>query len=247
MGTVLTYLIEPASTNATLLFIGVLLAFLAVCCMAASYHCKERLGSEKNAAAKYESMIYEEAGRPRRGSAESRAALAPVGGSQAGGLRFSQLISMLVLCGVLMGSWAPLAQAAMKGDHALNPYSHAFFFTVATAVTSIPAVCFLMQNSFDGSGPVTWEDATGHGRSALWAVFGGFIWTTGTVVNLVSSSEVSLAVSYSIGQSAPMVAALWGVCVWKEFEGAPTASWVYMGLMFALYFAAISCIALSST
>ena len=240
MGTLLTWLIEPASTDATLLFVGVVLAFLAVCCMAASYHYKgaaEEAQGHRRAEDKYEALSdVEQLRRPSPGPA---AAAAP--------FTFQQLLALLVLCGVLMGSWAPLAQAAMKGEHALNPYSHAFFFTVATAVTSIPVVLFLMQNSFDGTGPVTWADATGHGWSGLWACFGGFIWTTGTVINLVSSSEVSLAVSYSIGQSAPMVAACWGIFVWREFDGAPAASWVLLGLMFVFYFAAISCIAKSST
>ena len=75
----------------------------------------------------------------------------------------------------------------------------------------------------------------------------GMTETTGTVVNLVSSSEISLAVSYSIGQSAPMVAACRGIFVWREFAGAPAASWVLLGMMFAFYFAAISCIAVSSS
>lgn len=236
MGTVLTWLIEPASTDATLLFVGVLLAFTAVCCMALSYHFKGAAEAEEGSSgdpAKYEAMGDIE------GDAGSRLARASV-------FTFQQLLGLLVLCGVLMGSWAPLAQAAMEGANGLNSYTQAFFFTVASAVTSIPAVLFLMKNSFDGSGPVTWTDASGHGWSALWAVFGGFIWTSGTVINLVSSSQVSLAVSYSIGQSAPMVAACWGIFVWREFDGAPRASWVLLGLMFAFYFAAISCIAVSS-
>ena len=65
-------------------------------------------------------------------------------------------------------------------------------------------------------------------------------------VNLVSSSAVSLAVSYSIGQSAPMVAAAWGVFVFKEFSGAPLPSWVLLGAMFLFYCGAIACIAMSS-
>ena len=104
-----------------------------------------------------------------------------------------------------------------------------------------------MKKPFDGSPAVTWADSSGHGWSGVWAIFGGFVWTTGTVVNLVSSSQISLAVSYSIGQSAPMVAACWGIFVWREFAGAPAASWVLLGMMFAFYFAAISCIAVSSS
>ena len=34
---------------------------------------------------------------------------------------------------------------------------------------------------------------------------------------------------------APMVAALWGVLAWKEFEGAPRKAKMYLALMFVFY------------
>ena len=55
----------------------------------------------------------------------------------------------------------------------------------------------------------------------------------------------SQAVAYAIGQSAPLVAALWGVFYWREWDGAPRASWLLLGLMFAGYFGAVVTIALS--
>jgi len=52
-----------------------------------------------------------------------------------------------------------------------------------------------------------------------------------------------VAISYAIGQSAPMVAALWGVLVWKEFAGAGSRSKMYLALMFVFYALAILFIA----
>ena len=66
-------------------------------------------------------------------------------------------------------------------------------------------------------------------------LLGGFIWGTGMVFNLVAASFTGVAISYAIGQSAPMVAALWGVFAWKEFAGAPTKAKVYLFLMFVFY------------
>jgi glucose uptake protein len=60
--------------------------------------------------------------------------------------------------------------------------------------------------------------------------FGGFIWGIGMVFNLVAASFTGVAISYAIGQSAPMVAALWGVLAWKEFAGAPGKAKMYLGL-----------------
>jgi glucose uptake protein len=55
------------------------------------------------------------------------------------------------------------------------------------------------------------------------------------VFNLVAASFTGVAISYAIGQSAPMVAALWGVLVWKEFAGAPSKAKMYLALMFVFY------------
>ncbi len=74
----------------------------------------------------------------------------------------------------------------------------------------------------------------------LLGVAGGFVWGTGTVFNFVAASFVGVAISYAIGQAAPMVAAFWGVAVWREFKGAPPRAWTYLGLMFACYAAALA-------
>jgi glucose uptake protein len=50
---------------------------------------------------------------------------------------------------------------------------------------------------------------------------------------------VGVAISYAIGQSAPMVAAAWGVFVWKEFRGAGGRAYAYLALMFAFYILAL--------
>jgi len=76
---------------------------------------------------------------------------------------------------------------------------------------------------------------------------GGVIWCTGAVLNFVASGahRVGPAVSYSIGQGATMVSALWGVLVWREFSDAPTRSKVFLGLMFALFLSGLTAIAVA--
>jgi glucose uptake protein len=78
-------------------------------------------------------------------------------------------------------------------------------------------------------------------------LLGGAIWATGTVFNLVAANFTGVAISYSIGQSAPMVAALWGIFVWKEFAGANQRAKAFLALMFIFYFLAILLIARANT
>jgi len=77
-----------------------------------------------------------------------------------------------------------------------------------------------------------------------WAWLGGLFWSVGTLFNMISGGVVGFAVSYALGQCAPLVAALWGLLVWKEFKGAPCISFVMLGIMFALYAGAIASISL---
>jgi glucose uptake protein len=77
----------------------------------------------------------------------------------------------------------------------------------------------------------------------LLGVLGGCIWGVGTVFNLVAASFTGVAISYAIGQSAPMVAALWGVLAWKEFAGSGSRARMYLVLMFVFYGFAILLVA----
>jgi glucose uptake protein len=55
------------------------------------------------------------------------------------------------------------------------------------------------------------------------------------ISNLIASSVAGPAVSYALGQGATLVAALWGVIVWKEFQGASRSVVISLALMFTSY------------
>ena len=77
----------------------------------------------------------------------------------------------------------------------------------------------------------------------LLGLFGGCIWGVGTVFNLVAARLTGVAISYAVGQSAPMVAALWGMLAWKEFENSGTRAKAYLASMFFFYGLAIFLVA----
>jgi glucose uptake protein len=140
-----------------------------------------------------------------------------------------------VVSGVLMGLWAPFVARAMTHGNTLGPYSIAVFLTLGALLSCAIWNVYFMKHplvgepvNFSGlfSGPIS-----GHALGLL----GGFIWGIGMVFNLVAASFTGVAISYAIGQSAPMVAALWGVLAWKEFAGAPSKAKMYLALMFIFY------------
>ena len=81
----------------------------------------------------------------------------------------------------------------------------------------------------------------------LLGFLGGVIWGTGTIFNLVAANFTGVAISYAIGQSAPMVAALWGILAWREFQGANRRAKTFLTLMFVFYVLAILIVAKASS
>ena len=148
-------------------------------------------------------------------------------------------LGVCVASGVLMGSFAPFVTRALTSGHPLGPYSVAVLFTLGALLSCFVVNVYLMRHPIVGP-PVDFRGfSAARPADHLVGLLGGFVWGTGTVFNFVAASFVGVAISYAIGQSAPMVAAAWGILVWREFAGAPPRAWRYVALMFACYVAAI--------
>lgn len=65
------------------------------------------------------------------------------------------------------------------------------------------------------------------------------------VLSIVASGQAGFAISYGLGQGATMVAAVWGVFVWKEFAEAPAGTNRLILLMFLGYLAGLILIIVS--
>jgi len=144
-----------------------------------------------------------------------------------------------VVSGVLMGSFAPFVTRALTAGRALGPYSIAVFFTLGALLSCFVVNIYFMRRPLVGQ-PVGFAGffAASPGDHLL-GLFGGTVWGIGTVFNFVAASFTGVAISYAIGQSAPMVAALWGVFVWKEFAGAGGKARTFLALMFLFYILAL--------
>jgi glucose uptake protein len=94
----------------------------------------------------------------------------------------------------------------------------------------------MMRHPIGGT-PLGWADyAKGSKVQHTVGLVGGFVWTLGMTLIFVPQKMVGTALAYAIGMSCPLVAALWGVFIWREFRGAPRRSHALLGLMFALFF-----------
>jgi len=148
-----------------------------------------------------------------------------------------------VVSGVLMGLWSPFTTYGTTRGSALTPYSSVVFLTLGALLSCFVWNLYFMKRPLDGEpvgfGGFFTAPASGH----LLGLLGGVIWGTGTVFNVVAGKATTFAISYAIGQSAPMVAALWGIFVWKEFANSGPRAKAYLALMFVFYGLAIFLVA----
>jgi glucose uptake protein len=155
-------------------------------------------------------------------------------------------IMTCVVSGVLMGLWAPFVTRSMTRGNTLGPYSVAVFLTLGALLSCFIWNIYFMKKPLVGE-PVSFSGFfSGPPSGHLLGLAGGAIWGVGMVFNLVAASFTGVAIAYAIGQSAPMVAALWGVFAWKEFAGSGSRAKMYLVLMFAFYALAILLVARSN-
>ena len=155
-------------------------------------------------------------------------------------------IVVCIVSGVLMGLWPRFMAGVMTNGQnggPLSPYSAAVFLTLGALLSCLIWNVYFMKKPLLGE-PVSFSGFFKTSFSNhLFGLLGGVLWGTAMVFNLVAANFTGVAISYAIGQSAPMIAALWGVFIWKEFAGAPGKAKLYLAGMFAFYCLAIMFVA----
>jgi glucose uptake protein len=76
---------------------------------------------------------------------------------------------------------------------------------------------------------------------------GGLIWGMGNSFNLIAAGKAGPAISYGLGQGATLVAALWGVFIWKEFKNAPKGTHQLIMAMFLFFIVGLGCLIYAGT
>jgi glucose uptake protein len=124
----------------------------------------------------------------------------------------------------------------------MGPYAAVFVFAVGIFLSNFILNTMVMKKPFVGQ-PVAFADYfKGDFRTHLTGILGGIIWGVGMSFNIIASGRAGFAISYGLGQGATMVAAFWGVFIWKEFRTAPAGTSKLIGAMFACFLAGIALI-----
>lgn len=118
----------------------------------------------------------------------------------------------------------------------MTPYTAVVFFAIGAFISTLVFNPFFMRRPVEGE-PVTMKQYfAGSTKIHLIGILGGAIWCAGQVLSVMSAKAASPAIAYALSNGAPIVAALWGIFVWKEFKNAPKGTYSLLALMFVFYF-----------
>ncbi len=148
-----------------------------------------------------------------------------------------------VFAGIVMGWFYPQLMRAISPDFnsrpivagMLTPYVALLFFGVGVVASN-----FLWNTVFMRAGHATYAQYfQGSPRLHLIGILGGVIWMVALCLNVVASGVAGPAISYALGQGATLVAALWGLAIWREFRDAPPGTGRYIAQMLVGYTAGL--------
>ena len=230
IGVIWNYIIRPQG-NAILLFVGCALVVGAIVVDALAFRAMEMLRAEKQA---------------QEGKAKSTRKKVSLKG-----------VFLSLASGVLMGSFYPLVVMSKSsewggtaGENGLGPYAIGFVFALGIFFSTFIFNLFFMNLPVEGE-PLEFPDYfKGRPKQHLLGLAGGMIWCAGTMANFIGSSapeavQVGPAISLALGQGAAMVSALWGLLLWKEFDGADTRVKALVAIMICLFITGLAMISVA--
>jgi len=155
-----------------------------------------------------------------------------------------------IAAGCLMGFFYPQLMLSISQNFNtepirtgfLTPYTALLFFGIGVLASNVVLNTIFMKSQ----GSTFKQYLAAKPRLHWFGVLGGALWMIALCTNVIASGVAGPAVSYALGQGATLVAALWGVFVWKEFRGTSAGTRSIVGLMLILYCAGLILIGAAS-
>lgn len=151
-------------------------------------------------------------------------------------------ILVSILAGVLMSFFYRFVARSMDLENFVNPaegmmtpYTAVVIFSLGILISNFLFNTILMKRPINGEPTNYREYFKGKLSIHLVGILGGIIWGIGNSLNLIAAGKAGAAISYGLGQGATLVAALWGVFIWKEFKNSPKGTNELLVVMFIVF------------
>jgi len=158
----------------------------------------------------------------------------------------SKGIIVSIIAGVLMSFFYRFIASAMDLDNfkdpapgLMTPYTAVVIFSLGIFISNFVFNTILFKRPISGEPTSYSAYFSGSFSTHLVGILGGLIWGVGNSFNLIAAGKAGAAVSYGLGQGATLVAALWGVFVWKEFKNTQQGVSGLLAVMFILFLGGI--------
>ena len=161
-------------------------------------------------------------------------------------------VVLALIAGLVMSFFSSFVMRAMDTINfvtpaagKVTPYTAIVIFTIGVLISNFLFNTIVMKKPFVGE-PVSYKQYfKGDFKTHLVGILGGSIWCLGTALSYITAEKAGPAVSYALGQGAPMVAAIWGVFIWKEFKGAKKGVYGLLIAMFCFFIAGLAAIVIA--
>ena len=159
-------------------------------------------------------------------------------------------IILALAAGVLIGSFTPLVEKARQGDLGMGPYAIGFIFAFAMFFSSFVYDIFFMNLPVEGEPVEFGEYFKGRAKQHLAGLASGFIWYAGMVLAWVCTSVPETIrggpmLRFMLAEGSPVLAALWGIVVFREFKNSDMRVNILGTLMLALFLCGMAMIGLA--
>jgi glucose uptake protein len=151
-------------------------------------------------------------------------------------------IALSLIAGLLMAFFYRFIAASMDlqnfespAQGKMTPYTAVFIFSVGIFLSNFVFNTILIKKPIAGTPTSYAEYFKGNFNTHMTGVLGGLIWGLGNSFNLIAAGKAGPAISYGLGQGATLIAALWGVFIWKEFKNVTPATNYYITAMFLFF------------
>ncbi len=150
-------------------------------------------------------------------------------------------ILLSVLAGLCIAFFYRFVASSLATDFSpadagkISSYTAVVFFSFGALVCTFIFNPVFMAKPVQGEPVKISSYFKGSFKIHLIGMLGGAIWCLGNSVSFMAVGAASPAISYGLSNSAPVVAAIWGIFVWKEFKDAPKGTNVLITLMFICY------------
>lgn len=133
--------------------------------------------------------------------------------------------AVAVIGGILIGIAYPLAEHGFWGDLGLGAYAGVLMFCLGLLASTALFGIFFMNMGIEGGRVAITAYPKGSAKQHALGVFSGVVWALGFLASLLAQSVPAVVAPAESDlilwtQGAVLLAFIWGLLAWKEFQGS---------------------------